>query len=134
MYIDHCIKITNMLTLEELLIETDPDLTLAATMVIGFDDSRHLALEYRVTDCDDPLETHIKYVSVDQEDAYVLAKKVYVTLTGLPGYICKRYGVRPLCQTLPSQARALFGEILDFYKHHGIRYQLTERIAPHSNP
>jgi len=29
-----------MFTLEELLIETDPDLTLAATMVIGFDGIR----------------------------------------------------------------------------------------------
>ena len=64
-----------MFTLEELLIETDPDLTLAATMVIGFDDNGHLALEYRVTDCNNPLETRIKYVSVDKEDAYVLAKK-----------------------------------------------------------
>ena len=64
-----------MLTLEELLIETDPDLTLAATMVIGFDDNVNLALEYRVTDCNIPLETRIKYVSVDKENAYVLAKK-----------------------------------------------------------
>ena len=122
-----------MLTLEELLIETDPDLTLAATMVIGFDDSRHLALEYRVPACDDPWETQMNYVSVDHEDAYVLAKKVHVTLTGLPGYICKRYGVRPLCQTLPFQARALFEEILDFYQYHGIRDPLTERTVPHSN-
>ena len=73
-----------MFTLEELLIETDPDLTLAATMVIGFDDNGHLALEYRVTDCNNPLETRIKYVSVDKEDAYVLAKKVNVALTKLP--------------------------------------------------
>ncbi len=72
-----------MFTLEELLIETDPDLTLAATMVIGFDDNGHLALEYRVTDCNNPLETRIKYVSVDKEDAYVLAKKVNVGATKL---------------------------------------------------
>lgn len=70
-----------MLTLEEPLIETDPDLTLAATMVIGFDDNVNLALEYRVTDCNIPLETRIKYVSVDKENAYVLAKKVNTTLT-----------------------------------------------------
>ena len=44
-----------MFTLEELLIETDPDLTLVATMVIGFDDNRHLALEYRVLFCNFPL-------------------------------------------------------------------------------
>ena len=58
-------------------------------MVIGFDDNRHLALEYRVADCNNPLETRIKYVSVDKEDAYVLAKKVNVALTKLPNYIYK---------------------------------------------
>lgn len=61
-----------MLTLEELLIETDPDLTLAATMVIGFDDNGNLALEYRISNCNIPLEKRIKNVSVDKKDAYVL--------------------------------------------------------------
>ena len=116
-----------MLTLEELLIETDPDLQLAATMVIGFDDNGHLALEYRVTDCNIPLETHIKYVSVSPENAYILAKKVHVTLTGLPNYIYKKYGIRPLCEAVPFEAPALFGEILNFYNYHGIRYQLTNK-------
>lgn len=113
-----------MLTLEELLIETDPDLTLAATMVIGFDDNGDLVLEYTITDCNAPLETRIKYVSVNKEDAYILAKKVKVALTKLPNYIYRRYGKRPLCETDPSEARALFGEILDFYKYNDIRYQL----------
>jgi len=113
-----------MFTLEELLIETDPDLTLVATMVIGFDDNGHLILEYKVTDYNIPLEPRVKYVSVDKEDAYVLAKKVNVALTKLPNYICRRYGKRPLCETVPSEARALFREILDFYKYNGIRYQL----------
>lgn len=113
-----------MFTLEELLIETDPDLTLVATMVIGFDDNGNLALEYRVTDYNIPLEPRVKYVSVDKENAYVLAKKVNVALTKLPNYICHRYGKRPLCETVPSEARTLFREILDFYKYNGIRYQL----------
>ena len=117
-----------MLTLEELLIETDPDLTLAATIVIGFDDNGHLALEYRVTDCNIPLEPRVKYVYVDKEDAYVLAKKVNVSLIELPNYIFRMYGKLPLCETLPSEARALFGEILDFYKYYGIRYQLKNTL------
>lgn len=123
-----------MLTLEELLIETDPDLTLAATMVIGFDDNGNLALEYRISNCNIPLEKRIKNVSVDKKDAYVLAKKVHVTLTGLPAYINKKYRIRPLCQGEPSKARVLFGDILDFYNYHGIRYQLTKRTVYLSNP
>lgn len=118
-----------MLVLQELLIETDPDLTLAATMVIGFDDNGNLALEYRISDCNIPLEKRIKYVTVDKDDAYVLAKKVHVTLTGLPAYISKRYGIRPLCQGGPSKARVLFEDILDFYNYYGIRYQLTKRTV-----
>lgn len=123
-----------MLTLEELLIETDPDLQLAATIVIGFDNNRNLILEYRSDDCNIPLETHIKYVSVSPENAYILAKEVHVTLTGLPNYIYKKYGIRPLCEAVPSEARTLFGEILDFYNYHGIRYQLTKRKVYHSKP
>lgn len=117
-----------MFTLEELLIETDPDLTLAATMVVGFDDNGNLALVYSVTDCNSPLETRTRYVSVDKEDAYVLAKKVNIALTKLPNYICRRYGKRPLCGTAPSEARALFEEILHFYKYNGIRYQLKNSL------
>lgn len=74
------------------------------------------------------IQGRIKYVSVDKEDAYVLAKKVNVGLTKLPKYICLRYRKRPLCETSPSEARALFGELLDFYKYNGIRYQIKKYI------
>ena len=55
-------------------------------------------------------------------------KKVNAALTKLPNYIYQRFGKRPLCETAPSETHALFGEILDFYKSNGIRYQLKNSL------
>ena len=35
-----------MLTLQELLIETNPDLSRVATIIVGFDDNGNLVFEY----------------------------------------------------------------------------------------
>lgn len=115
-----------MLTLEELLIETDEDLPIVATVIIGFDDKGCLMLEYAFMDYDVPSESHIKYAVVDKQEAYALGKKVNASLTQLPAYIAKKYGVQ-LGQAVPSEALALFKEILDFFVFHGVRYQLKDK-------
>jgi len=116
-----------MLTLEELLIETDVDLPIVATVIIGFDDKGCLKLEYEFMDYDTPLESHTKYAVVKKQEAYTLAKRANVSLTQLPAHIAKKYGVQPFCQAVPSEALALFKEILDFFVFHGVRYQLKDK-------
>lgn len=116
-----------MLTLEELLIETDPDLPMVATMSVGFDDNGCLMLKYKFENWDVPSEPpHIdmKCAIVEKQEAYALARKLDVSLIRLPAYISKKFSVQPFCQGDPSEARVLFREILDFFVFHGVRYQL----------
>lgn len=104
-----------MLALEELLVETDEDLPIVATVIIGFDDNGCLVLEHKIMDYDVPEESRTKYAVVEKQEAYVLAKKVKVSLMQLPAYVFKKYGVQPFCQAVPSEARTLFKAILDFF-------------------
>mgnify|MGYP001544882255 CR=1 FL=1 len=112
-----------MLTLQELLIETDPDLSRVATIITGFDDNGDLMFEYELTDYDYPSESYIKDVVVNKQEAYALAKDVNVSLTQLPAYIAKKHSVQPLCQSVPSEAATLFKEILDCLASFGVKYR-----------
>lgn len=116
-----------MLALEELLIETDEDLPILAVVFVGFNDNGCLVLKYEFVNYEVPSESYTKYAVVEKEDAYTLAKKVNVSLIQLPAYIFERYGVRPLCQAVNSEALALFKEILGFFVFYGIKYQLKVR-------
>ncbi|MCE9191231.1 hypothetical protein K0G46_06830 [Phocaeicola vulgatus] len=111
-----------MFTLEELLIETDPDLSRVATIIIGFDDNGNLVLEYDLDD-DNPSESYVKNVVIDKQDAYTLAKNENVSLIHYPAYIAKKYSVQPFCQSVPSEAIALFEELLDYLASSGVKYQ-----------
>lgn len=117
-----------MLTLEELLIETDQDLPIVATVTIGFDDNGYLILEHEIMDYEVPSESRTKYAVIEKQEAYALAKKVNVPMTQLPAYVLKKYGVQPFCQVVPSEARVLFKEILDFFVFHGVKYQLKDKL------
>lgn len=112
-----------MLTLEELLIETDSDLPIVATVIIGFENEGDLMLVYESMNYDTPSESHIKYALVEKQEVYTLAKKMHIPLIQLPVYIAKKYGVQPFCQAVPSEALALFKEILNYFASYGIKYQ-----------
>ena len=113
-----------MLALEELLIETDPDLSAAATIYIGFDDNGNLALKYKHTFDDYPSESSITYAVVDKQQAYDLSRRLKVPLTHLPAYFSKKFAVEPFGYAGPSEARALFKDILVFFSYRGARYRL----------
>lgn len=111
-----------MFALEELLIETDPDLSRVATVIVGFDDNGNLVFEYELDD-DNPSELYVKDVVIDKQEAYALAKRVNIPLTQLPAYIQKKYSVQPFCQSVPSEAMALFQRILSYLASSGVKYQ-----------
>ena len=117
-----------MLALEELLVETDEDLPIVATVIIGFDDNGCLVLEHKIMDYDVPEESRTKYAVVEKQEAYVLAKKVKVSLMQLPAYVFKKYAVQPFCQAVPSEARTLFKAILDFFAFYGVKYRLKDAL------
>lgn len=115
-----------MLTLEELLMETDPDLPVVATVIIGFDDNGRLVLKHESIDYEAPSESFAQYAVIEKQAAYTMARKLNVALTQLPAFVCRKFSVQPFCRAVPSEARALFKEILDFYIYNGIRYQLKD--------
>ena len=96
---------------------------IVATVIIGFNEEGDLMLEYEIVNYDHPLESHIKNVVVDKQEAYILAKEVNISLTQLPAYIAKKYGVQPFCQSAPSEAIALFKEILGHFASSGVKYE-----------
>ncbi len=113
-----------MLTLKELLIETDPDLPIVATMTVGFDDNGCLVLEYEIINYDIPSESRKKRAVVEKQEAYALANKLNISLILLPSYIFKRFSIQPFCQTVPSEAHALYKDILEFFVSYGVKYHL----------
>lgn len=118
-----------MLALKELLIETDSDLSVVATVSIGFDDSGNLTLMYDRTVYDHPSESSITYAVVDKQQAYDLSRRLKVPLTHLPAYFSKKFAVEPFGYAGPSEARALFKDILVFFSYRGARYRL--KTIPH---
>ena len=63
-----------MLALEKLLIETDSDQPVVATVTVGFDDSSSLVFRLERTDYDQPERSFVKSAQIGREDAYQLAK------------------------------------------------------------
>lgn len=117
-----------MLALEELLIETDEDLPIVATVSIGFDDNGCLVLEHKIVNYEMPEESCSELVIVDKLEALALAKKVKISLVQLPAYVFKRFGTLTFRQTVPSEARALFKTVLDFFVFYGVKYQFKKAL------
>lgn len=114
-----------MLALEELLIETDPDLSRVATIITGFDDNGNLVFEFEITNYDYPSESFKKNIVIDKHEAYTLAKKANTSLIKLPAYIAKRYCIQPFCQSLlPSKATSLFSDILYYLATSRVKYKI----------
>ena len=115
-----------MLTLQELLIETNPDLSRVATIIVGFDDNGNLVFEYDLDD-DNPSDSYIKDVVIDKQDAYTLAKNANVSLVHYPAYIAKKYSIQIFCQSVPSEAMSLFKELLNYLTSSRVKYQCITR-------
>ncbi len=114
-----------MLALEELLIETDPDLSRVATIITGFDYNGNLVFDFEITNYDYQSESFIKNIVIDKHEAYTLAKKENTSLIKLPDYIAKRYCIQPFCQSfLPSKATSLFSDILYYLATSGVKYKI----------
>ena len=114
-----------MLALEELLIETDPDLPIVVAIVIGFDDNANLIIEYEKTDYDISENSYKRQVTVNKEEAYNLAKKLNSSLTELPKVIAEEFAIKPFCETVPSQASALFKQIMKYFDNNRTAYKLV---------
>ncbi len=113
-----------MLTLEELILETDGDMPIVASVITGFDDNGCLVIKYECVDYEHHSKTQSRCAVIEKQDAYTLAKKLKVSLTELPAYISSEYSIPASCQAVPSKAFDLFKEILDFIISYRINYKI----------
>lgn len=114
-----------MLALEEIIVEINEDLSIWASVSVGFDDNGNLVLLMANGDCEHPVNNHETWAVVCKEDAYLFAGKIGITLTELPKMLSDRFRV-PYGLYTPSEARSLFGDILAFFLDSGVRYNLSE--------
>lgn len=114
-----------MLALEKLLIETDNDQPVVATVTVGFDDKSSLVIRLERTDYEQPARSFVKSAQISREDAYRLAKGLKVSLVELPALLNARFGVDFTADLhTPAEASAIFHELLAFVSSFGIKYQM----------
>lgn len=114
-----------MLALEEWIAQSDDDLEIWASVTVGFDGEKELAVKWEYIDYEEEEHNKLVVAFVTFEDAYDMAKRLNVRLTELPLAIKKRCGYSS--NTLvPSQVEACFKEVLDFIVSCDVRYNLCD--------
>lgn len=113
-----------MLTSEKIIIESDGDLEIVATIIAGYDFMNNLVLQYYCedyeTDCKNP-----NYVAVvDKEDVEIMAKHLDVRAIDLPQVLYNKFGDSTGVSTL-SDVEYVFKDMLDFIIGCGAQYRFT---------
>ena len=111
-----------MLLLEEIIIESNGDLEIVSTVVVGFDDDKNFVVELETNDYEVRRGNQRLWAVVKKEDALMLADYLKVKLTALPKTFDKKFGESGAF--VLSYVEARFKEILDFILGCGVHYQL----------
>ena len=114
-----------MLILEEWIAQSDDDLEIWASVTVGFDSEKELAVKLECIDYEEKGRNSLVVAFVTFEDAYDMAKQLNVRLTELPLAIKKRCGYSSTA-LLPSQVETCFKEVLDFIVSCGVYYNLCD--------
>ena len=114
-----------MLLLEEIIVESDGDLEIVSTIVVGFDDDKNLVVELETNDYEARRGNQRLWAVVEKEDALMLADHFKVKLTALPKVFDEKFGESGAF--VLSYVEARFKEILDFILDCGIHYQLITK-------
>lgn len=109
--------------LTEVIVESNDDLEIWASIVVGFDDDKSLVIELEYINYDDHTEDYVRKAVVDKMGAFLLAQQLRVALTDLPNALQKRFAVNHNAY-VPSQVKALFHEILAFLKENRVVYEM----------
>ena len=114
-----------MLALEEWIAESDDELEIWASVTVGFEDDKKLAVKLEYIDYGEEGHNRILLALVTFEDAYNMSKHLNVRLTELPLAIKERCGYRS-ATLRPSQMETCFKEVLDFFVSCGVNYKLLD--------
>ena len=73
-----------MLTSEKIIVESDSDIEIVATIVAGFDYLHNFVVQYNFEDYREGGKDYTHSAVVDEEDAKVMAKRLKIAYTDLP--------------------------------------------------
>ena len=112
-----------MLTFEEVIVESNDDLEIWSSIVVGFDIFGNFVIrldhiDYAEHEHDSRLEAII-----NKSNARQISDFLHVKLTNLPSLISEKFGETSNLY-VPSEVENLFGEILDFILDNGGHYEL----------
>lgn len=112
-----------MLTSITLIAESDNDMEIVASIVVGFDYLNNFVVKYSFEDYREYGKDWERSAIVDEDDAKRMAQRLRVPLSDLPQIIYDKFndfsGI-----AVPSEVEDTFKEILDFVLDCGARYKL----------
>ncbi len=108
---------------EELIMESDNDLPICSLITASFDGLQGLAVTLEHEDYEEPEYAYQVQATVGKEDVRLMAQNLGVSPPSLPSFLSSRFG-NTSGTIAPSEAEAVFKEILDFILDCGARYHL----------
>lgn len=119
---------TDTLALLEVLAESDDDLEIWASLVVGFDAAKNFIVRFEYTNYEERARDYDIDLLVEPDEAFRLARLWRVRLVELPRACCERFGrPNPYPQLVPSQVKRLFGALSDALRENGIRVRRVRR-------
>ncbi len=119
---------TDTPALLEVLAESDDDLEIWASLVVGFDAAKNFIVRFEYTNYEERARDYDIDLLVEPDEAFRLARLWRVRLVELPRACCERFGrLNPYPQPVPSQVKRLFGALSDALRENGIRVRRVRR-------
>ena len=119
---------TDKLALLEVLAESDDDLEIWASLVVGFDAAKNFIVRFEYTNYEERARDYDIDLLVEPDEAFRLARLWRVRLVELPRACRERFGrLNPYPQPVPSQVKRLFGALSDALRENGIRVRRVRR-------
>lgn len=120
------IKSIRMLALEEVIIESNDDLEIWSSIVVGFDVAKSLVIRWDYIDYDEHEYDFRQDAVIYKDDAFKISCFLHTKLTDLPNFLFNEFG-EPSNRFVPSEVEGLFKSILDFILDSGGHYILKRQ-------
>ena len=117
------------LTEEELLVESDEDLEIGASLSVGLDDRNRMVVQLEYVYYDDHRRDNTLYALLDQEETTTLADRLHVSTAELPATLRKHFDDHPVLPP-PSYVKGQFKKVLDFLIDCGAATVCTRHNGP----
>lgn len=112
-----------MLTSERIIIESNSDLEIVATIVAGFDLLKNFVVQYHFEDYREDGKNYSHSAVINEEDAKTMANHLKVSLVDLPQVLYNEFG-DTTGLSVPSDVESAYKDVLDFILDCGAKYKL----------